>query len=79
MYSHKRCPQTLTQSFTRQFQSKLKAFANGNVNESFDFRCGKWRKCWVQAFSPFTQCFQKACHLGCPNSSLCGKGLYYLR
>ena len=45
--------------------SKLKAFANDKINVTQNFlfgkgrkHCGKRRKCWLQAFSPFPQCSQ---------------------
>ena len=51
---------------TKLGQSKLKGFADHkiNVTQKFYFvkgrkRCGKRRKCWLPAFSPFLTLFSK--------------------
>ena len=51
--------------------SKFKAFADDKKKINVNYKqkcffgmgrkhCGKRRKCWLPAFSPFPQCFQKA-------------------
>ena len=63
-------------SFLTKFQisnSQLKAFADDKIDATEKLKIvlggvenivGKGKKCWLPAFSPFPQCFQKASFYG---------------
>ena len=51
-----------------QFDSKIE-----NCFQQVRKHCGKKKKCWIPAFSPFSHCFQK----GSKNQGLFGKGISY--
>ena len=64
--------------------SKFKAFAEDKINVGKKLKnghggrkhCGKRRKCWLPAFSPFpTMFFRRFLFYGCEKSGLCGKEL----